>query len=256
VEHNLIKQQTNKIKKRRPFEGDATHRLPAGAREPYRLWYGFLRLAHRDPTLRGKINKSFYAAWGDVTSTPFDKWFESNWRDLFGVPLRVVRVSPDDQDTIDALGRNRLFVSIDITASLEATLKELKAVIRSVNKIKRTKSRVSKTVGRFSLTGATELKRLNAQQALKVYELSLNHDDLDTIVTRYLEWVDAWNKKIEEKKWKRGKIVPPSAFRSYASDMKMEQRKLDDTRRSIRRLLQRARKIAVNVAGGEFPGRY
>lgn len=238
--------------KRKRFGGDATHRLPAGMKEHYRLWFEFLKLAHRDPNLKDKIDRRFYADWGEVASADFDKWWELHWRKLFGVPLSVVRVG--DETALAALDRDRLLLSIDPAAGIEETLDQVKAILKERTAAKPRKKLGLREQGRFSLTGITELKRLNMQQALKVYELQLTNSDLDDIVRRYLKWADAWNEKVEVRGWRRSRINAPSFFGPYAADRAKGERRIDDQRRPIRRLVQRAKKIASNVANGEFPG--
>jgi hypothetical protein len=64
--------------------------LPAQKREPYRLWFEFLKLALKDKTLT--VDEDFYKPWGSVTDVDFDAWWASHWQDLFSVDIGV-RVS-------------------------------------------------------------------------------------------------------------------------------------------------------------------
>lgn len=222
--------------------------------EHYRLWFEFLKLALRDPALKGKINTAYYADWGDVASSDFDEWWVSHWRQLFSVPLNVVEVHAGSETAHAALSSNRIVLSIDPAAGLEKTLNEVKELLRA-----RTASMPRKKIGltqkgRFAIDGVTELRRLNMQQALKVYALSLENDDIDDIVSRYIKWVVSWEAK--PKGWNGRKLTPPSTFKNYSADKEKGERKLDNQRRPIRRLLQRGRAIAANVAIGKFPGRY
>ena len=72
------------------FAGDANSRLPKGMKEPYRLWFEFLKLALRIPGIR--VDRSHYQPWGDVEGEDFDKWWAKNWSELFAIhaPTRVL----------------------------------------------------------------------------------------------------------------------------------------------------------------------
>jgi hypothetical protein len=56
--------------------------LPGGI-EPYRIWFEWLKLAMQDP--RALVDRDHYEQWGDLGNQTFEKWFEANWRRLFGV---------------------------------------------------------------------------------------------------------------------------------------------------------------------------
>lgn len=249
-----MKSKKSSKSKRKPFAGDATHRLPTGMMEHYRLWFEFLKLAHRDPALISKINTAYYADWGDVASADFDEWWVSHWRALFGVPLSVVDVSGEIDFSVSAQGSNRIVLSIDVAAGLEKTIGEIKAILKTRTVGMPRKKQSLKRQGRFSIDGVTELRRLSIQQALKVYEFWLESEDLDHTVARYIEWVNSWKKGARG--WNGRKIEPPSSFKTYLTDRAKGERKLDDLRRPIRRVIQRGKTIASNVAAGQFPGRY
>ena len=72
------------------FAGDASNRLPKGKKEPYRLWFEYLKLALRIPEIR--VDRSLYQPWGDVEGEDFDKWWPKNWSALFAIdaPTRVL----------------------------------------------------------------------------------------------------------------------------------------------------------------------
>lgn len=53
----------------------------------YFYWYSFLQLAEQDPTR--KVNWKLYEGWGGadvVLNTKFDAWWNTHWKDLFGIP--------------------------------------------------------------------------------------------------------------------------------------------------------------------------
>ena len=74
------------------WKGDESKLLPVQQVEPYRLWFEFLKLAHKDPDI--SVNKKLYAAWDDVENEKFDVWWSSHWRDLFAVDIGVREYDP------------------------------------------------------------------------------------------------------------------------------------------------------------------
>ena len=80
---------------RRKFKGDDEYRLPAHQIEPYRLWFEFLKLAKRDPSI--KIKSSIYRSWGNIEEADFRIWWEDNWRKLFAVDIGCPGSAPVGQ---------------------------------------------------------------------------------------------------------------------------------------------------------------
>lgn len=250
------------MSKRRKFAGDETHRLPAGMIEPYRLWFEFLKLAHKDPKLT--VDKKYYAAWGDVERAEFRQWWETNWRTLFGVPLDVLVL--DAENASAHVSQGRTLISIQPSAPIEQTLKEIKEIMKARGARASRKDTRKGRGAQFSLSAGAELKRKNMQQALKVYELILNFgDDRIAIAQRYLDWANDWNKKIRDRKWNREPILVPPYLDTFLRQRKGESviagtlrgdNSPDSNRKKFKRLMDRSRKIASNVARGEFPGAY
>ena len=248
--------------KRKKFAGDETHRLPAGMIEAYRLWFEFLKLSLKDPALT--VDANYYSAWGDVANVEFRPWWEANWRTLFGVPLDVLEISAEDSSVHVAQGR--MLISVQPSAPIERTLKEVKAIMKARGARASRKDTKKNRGAMFALSSGAELKRKNMQQALKVYELILKlGDDRIAIAQRYLDWAKEWNFKVTDKKWMREKIAVPPYLDTFLKQRKGEtviagtfrgDNSPDSNRKKFKRLMDRSRKIAANVARGEFPGRY
>lgn len=251
------------MKKRQKYLGDETHRLPAGMVEPYRVWFEFLKLALRDPKL--SVERKLYASWGDVESAEFHSWWEAHWRELFGVPLDVLVMEPAEAAKHAELGRT--LISIQSTAPIEQTLKEIKSIMKARGARAGRKDTKRNRMGSFALSSGAEVKRKNMQQALKVYELALAHGDSDrmSIAEKYLEWANDWNQTLREKKWRREPILVPPYLDTFLRQQRGEivtvgtgkgGNSPDSNRKKVKRLIDRARQIAANVARGQFPGAY
>src|SRR5262245_10937993 len=105
------------------FRGDDSHRLPALQREPYRLWFEFLKLASRDPDIH--INDAHYKAWGSFRDQDFKDWWEEHWRPLFSVAIGVRVLGAADE-----LGdQGGLVVSIPLHQGQKRTLDQIQALL-------------------------------------------------------------------------------------------------------------------------------
>jgi hypothetical protein len=113
---------------------------------------------------------------------------------------------------------------------------------------------------------------------LKFYQFCVEADTdddrrkLEAATKRYFEWATRWNDKIEKKKAEKkivqvSKIEIPASISRYVDYLavrgtrtRVSQDALvgwsDDSRRQVKRYLRKARRIAANVARGEFPGQY
>ena len=109
---------------RKKFKGDATHRLPEGMMAPYILWFTALQLAYRVPGL--KVNKRFYADWGEIEGLRFNDWWEENWRDLFAVSIGVREIM-DMEDFQQSQDNASMIVSIPLDQDFKKTIEELRS---------------------------------------------------------------------------------------------------------------------------------
>ena len=77
------------------WSGDGQFYLPARQVEPYRLWFEFLKQAHRDPAI--SVDYEFYTDWGNFWEQSFSDWWAgATWRTLFAVDT-AVRVLGEDE---------------------------------------------------------------------------------------------------------------------------------------------------------------
>ena len=72
---------------RRAFTGDHIKELPKGKIEPYRLWFEFLKLALEIQP--DKVDKKFYAPWGDISKLTFNEWNQTKSIQLELVDARL-----------------------------------------------------------------------------------------------------------------------------------------------------------------------
>lgn len=270
---------------RKRWGGDATHRLPAGQIEPYRLWFEFLRLALKDKTLRKTFKRDMYMAWGDVTKTTFKDWWGSHWRELFAEPRRRSRSSlkpaqgykdikptarsirsPED---LRSIGRHETAFVVATDVPLHVALTQVKRLLKSM------KADTTRSVP-FRIDEGVSIKLAAMRIMLRLYGRSIDFcGDVEKVARDYAGWAQSW--KVSARRGNRrtintavmtsyvehldglaaaresGKGVTRSTFvaRSGSNTSGM-----DNMRRQIVRYIRKGRRIAGNVAKGRFPGKY
>ena len=210
-------------------------------KELYRLWYEFYRLAliSDDRTVQRSIRKSqsFYADWKVDAAEHFDDWW-SRSRNLFQ-QREVVRVF----ESGDRRTSNTILIEIPIKRPRGEVLSEVKTILSAVLPPKSIKTQSSckyvpseiQGVKRDALRIMLDLeKRIFRNEKLKGEKLRL----------RVIKFFN------EERYKKRRNSVPASFFSDSFSGAS------DNVDRNIRRYRQKVKQLILNVAGGEFPGRY
>ena len=225
-------------------------RLPygkrGGQREPYRLWFEYLKLARAsaDPAVKRALSgsASYYAPWGDVTDAWFDEW----WRDhshLFEEKLSVRRLArreaPSDPDA--------LVVEVPLALSTSALVRQVRAVIREARDARplaarRTRRRPMAT---YRLTEGAEPNLRAMRIELTMYrDVYLRDPKL-----RGKKLLDAAHAYYARRKSEEGRKVPGSLRPDKYGDP-------TTAMRNLRRYIQRAERLVLNAARGEFPGGY
>jgi hypothetical protein len=256
------------------WAGDGVYVLPARKVEPYRLWFEYLKLAYQDPDI--KVDKRIYKSWGDVENLKFDDWWSDYWRDLFAVETGI-RVMERDE----TIGNSNSAIAIRVPLSLDANtaIQELRELLFENGIGNREAPRVK---GKFALTEGSvqgfEKQMNSARCMLRLYGYWLKHEKADKrkriekAAIEYYDWMMDWDDQIVSKGWNRPRPYKPGSFRTYVEYVRAKQpgkrahrgggaaykagQSVDDARRQVARYIRKARKIAENVAAGEFPGKY
>ena len=259
------------------WKGDKAHLLPALQVEPYRLWFEFLRLASSDTTLT--INKPIYRSWGDYGSLDFNTWWENHWQTLFATGIGVFEIT----DAVPATSTARFNISVPLNQDQATTISQIRKLL-----IERGAGQKLKSIrqGQFELSvGIVNGKKVDpstrflrnlpkVRLLMHLYRFWLQFPDhgerqrLEETAKAYFEWAGDWNRKITERRWNRPKIDVPTALSEYVKFLErrggrrrvslMDENETDipNHRRQIARYIRKARRIAANVAAGEFPGSY
>jgi hypothetical protein len=213
-------------------------------REAYRLWFEYLRVAHTDP--REEVqealrrSKDFYEPWGDITNAKFDEWWKEK-RLLFAEKY-VVRQLAAGEPPIDP---EALIVEIPLRDSPSVLGKRVAELIREASAKRPISSKKGgkSPTSEYRLTGGAEPKVVLLREMLTDYrDVYLKNPKakgkqlLDALEQHYLSFA---------------KVPEPFKLALDAKPKKLEQ-----VLRNVNRYVNRAKKIVLNVANGEFPGKY
>lgn len=259
---------------RKAFAGDTEYRLTQKEMEPYRLWFEFLKLAYRDPSI--KVDSKKYADWGDVANSDFDKWWADHWKPLFAAQSGAKIISSQSEYQDAANDPRAIVLRISLTVRSKQQLGDVRDAIAKATKGEKFKS--AKGGGRFELQVKRSKRLETLRVILRMYQLWLaNKEDIEVTARAYLDWAEAWNGKVDTKGWKRSKIFVPAHLKRYVEllDLLPTQKKrgasnrtskgsvnsgtgtnIDTGRNQTRRYITQAQKIIRNVARGDFPGKY
>ena len=96
----------------------------------YRLWFEFLKMAHKEPDLDDNLQASsdYYADWGDVRDQLFDPWWKTH-KHLFGATY------VKEVDRVQA-AENVLYVAIPLNQPATRSISDIKGLIEDKQKTK------------------------------------------------------------------------------------------------------------------------
>jgi hypothetical protein len=241
------------------WSGDGTFYLPARQVEPYRLWFEFLKQAHRDAEIQ--IDHSHYAEWGDFADKEFGEWWGGpTWRRLFAVDAGVRVLEQGEHVESDAAA---LTVRLPLNKDPKETLRDVEQLLEQ----HKASVKLSDVVqGKFALSAGYEkafLKYLSKVRImLRCYTYWLDHQDLEgnsrvnTTVLSFYNWAKTRDGLIVQRGYKYNRPEIPYAVGELARSVLAGETPDQDHRRAFMRYLQKARNLSRNAAQGVFPGRY
>jgi hypothetical protein len=249
--------------------------LPAHQIEPYALWFEFLQLASKDPTVT--IDKALYKAWEPYEDLGFLEWGPRHWRELFAVSVGVRTLAPGEEIQ---RADSELIVSIPLHQDKGRSVSQIKRLLddngAGTQLKKMPKGQFFLNVGEGAdgrpIHPSTRfLKTLpKVRLYMYLYRFWLKHPDLaddkrlEAMSKDYFAWTDPWNRN-PKVHWKARRELP-TALVDYVRylEKRGDRHRLpldkynepDNGRRQVARYLRKARKIAANVGQGIFPGSY
>lgn len=217
-------------------------------REAYRLWFEYLRLARqsRDEKVRAAlvVSQPFYAPWEMDGQTDFHEWWKTHGG-LFE-ERHVVRVLQSGEAPLDP---EALVVEIPLTQSPTELLKKVKALLREAVEAAERRSRkgMKRPTASYRLSDGAEPKLDAVREMLTVYrDVYLRNPKLRG--EALLEATHAFYRGRKNKRWAK----PPMAL-EYDPKSEVDRMR---AMRNLRRYIQKAEAVMLNVARGQFPGEY
>lgn len=244
---------------RKAFSSDYVHALPKGRREPYRLWFEYLKLARK--LIPDQVNHDYYAEWGVEGETEFDKWFAQNWQSLFAIPANVVLIANDGDYQAARDDANSIIVRINKQGSTTQKMDDLRKLIDGTFGKKYTKNTAKP---KFEINAKRNVHYPSLRQKLRFLEMYQQKLTVEETTLHYLEWATSWNAKVGAKSDRRTD-VPKSisrfgkALQEHREELKRVGRakkspEYNAARSDMVRFLKSAQKIMHNTANGRFPG--
>jgi hypothetical protein len=220
----------------------------ASRQTAYLLWFEFLKLAVKSDkkNIRTALlqSGSFYASWDIQKAKEFRTWWKDHGH-LFEERYFVRRL----QDGEAPLDKEALIVEIPLTQSATKLTKSVSLLISEALSDKRSlsKKHKGKTTATYAVSDQSEPKLAALNDTLFIYrDVYLKNRSL-----RGMKLLEAIN-HFYATRTKRVDNKIPSQFLYKKGNEESVRRAL----RNARRYIQRADKIILNVAKGEFPGRY
>ena len=232
----------------------------ANRMEAYRLWFEYYKVAlllkdantsKLDSQVKGKIDKlkgaflvrpTFYNSWEVTAATKFDPWWKSHSH-LFEEQY-IVRLLKDGEEKKDP---DSIVVEIPLNKSVTELTKSVKSIIEDAHAVKRNISKKNKTQSNalYQLSKDSEPKLEILREMLTVFrDVYLKNPKL-----RGEDLVKAVHSFYKGRKNKIYNQIPDSLTDKYDPYG-------EHVKRNTRRYINNAAQVLVNVAAGEFPGKY
>ncbi|CUH60905.1 hypothetical protein [Thalassobacter stenotrophicus] len=216
----------------------------------YRLWFEFLKMAHKEPNLQAGLAASngFYEQWGDVRDQLFDPWWREH-KHLFGTTYvqEVQSVSAAD---------NVMYVAIPLNQPATRSVSDVKALIEDKQRAKlieqgqdpETVKSLSAAFGKYSFTQGVEIR------GKVLYEIQLMYGiwqelGKPAVNTAFITEVVDRLKDRPRSKW-----TPYLLQIDPMPDKKGNLRYDEGQIRQVRRYLKKGYAVCEAVSKSHFPG--
>ena len=209
-------------------------KLSFGERQPYRIWFDYLKTCLNDESLSKKVDRNFYKDWhlSSVKTQKFDKWYKTH-EHLFTDITTTMKISSGTKSS------NSILLEIPVNYSITKVQREVGKVLEN---------KLNKRLSKFTITSNRALILPPLDYFL--YAWKLRHSNKD------IKLAELWTKVqeyIRKRQGKVSKLVGKGKLRSRAlSSGDSNERKSILVSRNI----NKAQKILENVCKGIFTGNY
>tara|TARA_B100001250_G_scaffold390684_1_gene390880 strand:+ start:497 stop:1138 length:642 start_codon:yes stop_codon:yes gene_type:complete len=209
-------------------------KLSFGERQPYRIWFDYLKTCLNDESLSKKVDRNFYKDWhlSSVKTQKFDKWYKTH-EHLFTDITTTMKISSGTKSS------NSILLEVPLNYSITKVQREVGKVLEN---------KLNKRLSKFTITSNRALILPPLDYFL--YAWKLRHSNKD------IKLAELWTKVQEyilKRQGKVSKLVGKGKLRSRAlSSGDSNERKAI----LISRNINKAQKILENVCKGIFTGNY
>ena len=218
----------------------------ASQKRAYRLWFEYLKVARSISKLEMKaallVSQPFYRPWEMEKGEPFDRWWKTHSH-LFEERL-VVRVLKPGESPRET---GSLIVEIPLNRSTTELTAEVRKLVQRASETREPINKKSRTSpsARYKLSMGSEPKLDALREMLSVYrDVHLRNPRLRG--EKLLEAVHSYYLGRKNKRW--SKVPTTLMFDSDGDKVR--------AMRNLRRYIQKAEAVILNVARGQFPGDY
>ena len=209
-------------------------KLSFGERQPYRIWFDYLKTCLNDESLSKKIDRVFYKDWNltSVKTQKFDTWYKTH-EHLFTDTSTTMKISNGTKSS------NSILLEIPVNYSITKVQREVGKVLEN---------KLNKRLSKFSITSNRALILPPLDYFLYAWKLRYSNKDI--------KLAELWTKvqeHIQKRQGKVSKLVKNKKLRSRALQSG------DSNERKailISRNITKAQKILENVCKGIFTGNY
>lgn len=230
------------------MKGHAQTKLASRRRETFQLWFEYLRLAKKstDGEIVEALKRSaaFYEPWGDVNAESFHEWWKQKGH-LFE-EQKVIRRLESNETPSDPTA---LALEIPLNQSPTRLTRVVKALIEEAWAEQNEQHKLkNKTIAsaKYHLAEGSEPKLDAIRDTLTVYrDVYLKNTNMST--RDLLAAIEAHYKK--RKLSRIGRVPMALVLPTSNTHLSLKMR-------NLRRYINRAQTIMLNVANGEFPGKH
>jgi hypothetical protein len=209
-------------------------KLSFGERQPYRIWFDYLKTCLNDEFLSKKIDRVFYKDWNltSVKTQKFDTWYKTH-EHLFTDTSTTMKISNGTKSS------NSILLEIPVNYSVTKVQREVGKVLEN---------KLNKRLSKFSITSNRALILPPLDYFLYAWKLRYSNKNI--------KLAELWTKvqeHIQKRQGKVSKLVKNKKLRSRALQSG------DSNERKailISRNINKAQKILENVCKGIFTGNY
>lgn len=218
----------------------------AARKEAFRLWFEYLKIARLSKDAKVKsalvVYEPYYRPWEMDKAEKFDPWWKTHSH-LFEEKF-VVREIKTGEAPLDP---DALLIEVPLTQSPTILTKKVKAIIQAAFEARERTERKGKKkpTAYYRLTEGSEPKFDAVREMLSVYrDVHLKNPKLKG--EKLLAATHQYYLGRKNKRWAK----VPMALMYNHEDEKVR------AMRNLRRYIQKAEQVVLNVARGQFPGEY